>query len=85
MSHFGIKPVSGGSPPSDSSTKGARAVSAGVFAQEVARVLMFVALFSLNTRKVENVITKYVRRVKKVRDGENCRIRIIQPRWAIDE
>lgn len=53
-----MKPVSGGRPPNDRRTRGAKAVSAGAFAQEVARVLIFVALFSLNTRKVENVITK---------------------------
>lgn len=65
--------------------RGVRAVRAGVFAQEVASELMFVALLSLNTRKVENVMMKYVRRARRVRDGENCRIRIIHPRWAIEE
>ena len=80
-----MKPVSGGRPPKESRTRGAREVSAGVLAHEMARVLMLVALFSLNTRNVENVITRYVRRVKRVREGENCSTRIIQPRWAIDE
>lgn len=41
---------------------------------------MFVALLSLNTRKVENVIIKYVRRVSRVREGENCKTKIIHPR-----
>ena len=50
--------MSGGRPPSERSTKGVRAVSAGALVHEVARALMFVALFSLNTRKVENVIRK---------------------------
>lgn len=57
MSHFGIKPVSGGRPPRDSKIKGVREVSTGAFAQEVARVLMLVEVFSLNTRNIENVIT----------------------------
>jgi hypothetical protein len=60
--------------------RGVRAVSAGVFAQEVASELMFVALLSLNTRKVEKVMMKYVRRARSVREGANCRIKIIHPR-----
>lgn len=80
-----MKPVRGGSPPSERSTKGARDVRAGAFAQDVASELMFVALFSLKMRNIENVITKYVSKVSRVREGENCRTRIIQPRWAIDE
>lgn len=51
----------------------------------MARVLMLVDLLSLNTRNVEEVIIKYVRRAKSVRAGENCKIRIIQPRWAMEE
>ncbi len=85
ISHFGINPVSGGRPPRERRMRGVRAVSVGVFAQEVASVLMLVDLLILNTRNVENVITKYVRRVRRVREGENCRTRIIQPRWAIEE
>lgn len=46
---------------------------------------MVVALFNLKIRNVDAVIIKYVRRVRSVRVGENCRTRIIQPRWAIDE
>ena len=53
-----MNPVKGGRPPSERSTRGVREVSTGVFAQEMASVLMFVALLSLNTRKVENVMTK---------------------------
>lgn len=66
-----MNPVSGGRPPRDSRTKGAREVSAGAFAHEVARELMLVDLFSLNTRNVENVIIKYVIRAIRVREGEN--------------
>ena len=53
-----MKPVSGGRPPRESRTSGVSDVSAGAFVQEVASVLIFVALFSLNTRKVENVMMK---------------------------
>lgn len=80
-----MNPVKGGSPPSERRTRGVRQVRAGAFVQEVARALMLVALLSLKTRKVENVMTKYVKRVRKVREGENCNTRIIQPRCAMDE
>lgn len=85
ISHFGIKPVSGGRPPNDSKIRGVREVSAGILAQEMARVLILVDLLSLNTRNVENVMTRYVRRARRVREGENCRMRIIHPRWAMEE
>lgn len=58
MSHFGMKPVRGGRPPSDRRIRGVRAVRAGALAQDVARELMLVALFTLKTRKVENVMTR---------------------------
>lgn len=58
MSHFGIKPVRGGRPPSDRRMRGVRAVSVGVLAQERARVLMLVEVFSLKTRNVVVVITR---------------------------
>lgn len=80
-----MKPVSGGRPPRESKIRGVRAVSAGAFAQDVARELMLVEEFSLNTRNVENVIRRYVESVRRVREGENCRTRAIQPRWAIEE
>lgn len=53
-----MKPVSGGRPPRDSRIKGVMVVRAGAFAQEVARALMLVELFSLNTRKVEDVMAR---------------------------
>lgn len=53
-----MKPVRGGRPPSERRIRGVRAVRAGAFVQDVARVLMFVALLSLKTRNVENVIMK---------------------------
>lgn len=80
ISHLGAKPVSGGRPPKDSSIRGVRAVRIGVFAQEVARELTFVELFSLKTRNAENVIIKYVRRVIRASDGINWVTSIIHPR-----
>lgn len=85
ISHFGMNPERGGRPPKESRRRGVRAVSMGVLVQEVARALMLVALFSLNTRNVEKVIVRYIRRVSSVSAGENCSTRIIQPRWAIEE
>lgn len=80
MSHLGIKPVSGGRPPSERSTRGASEVRAGAFDQEVANELTLVDLFNLKIRNIEKVITKYVRRASSVREGENCNTKIIQPR-----
>lgn len=85
INHLGANPVNGGRPPRESSISGVRAVRTGVFAQEVARVLMFVELLSLKTRNVENVIIKYVRRVSRAREGMNWVTSIIHPRWAMDE
>jgi len=80
-----MKPVRGGRPPSERRTRGASDVRIGALVQEVASVLMLVDLLSLKTRKVENVIMKYVSNARRVREGENCRTKIIQPRCAIEE
>lgn len=80
ISHFGMKPVNGGRPPKDNKTSGVRAVSAGAFVQEVARVLMFVDSFNLKIRKIEKVMVMYVRRARRVSEGENWITKIIQPR-----
>lgn len=85
ISHFGMKPVNGGRPPRDRRRRGASAVSAGAFAQEEARVLIFVAAPSLNTRNVEVVIIMYDNKARRANEGENCMTRTIQPRWAIEE
>ena len=53
ISHFGINPVSGGRPPRESKTRGARAVRAGALAQEVERALIVVVFFSLKIVNVE--------------------------------
>lgn len=71
MSHLGIKPDNGGSPPSERRTKGATAARAGVLAQEVARPLTVVEVFILKMVNAEKVMARYMARVRKVRDGEN--------------
>lgn len=68
---MGIKPESGGRPPRERRIKGVIAVRAGAFAHEVAKELIFVDLFILNTMNVEKVMAKYRMSVRKVREGEN--------------
>lgn len=77
--------MSGGRPPRESRINGVREVRAGAFVHEIASILIVVALFNLKAMKVENVMTKYVRRARRVREGTNCTTSIIQPRWAIEE
>ena len=48
--------MSGGRPPRDNRIRGARAVRAGFFVQEVDRVGILVALEVLKVRKVEVVM-----------------------------
>lgn len=57
-----------------------RVVIIGALDQEIESELMFVALFSLKMRNVESVIIKYMSRVRRVREGLNCKTRIIHPR-----
>lgn len=80
MNHLGMKPVRGGRPPRDKKIRGARAIRAGAFVQEAARVLMVVVLLSLKTRNVEKVMAMYVSSVSSVREGAICSTRIIQPK-----
>lgn len=80
-----MNPVRGGNPPSDKRRRGVAAARAGVFDQDRARVFKVVALEILKTRKTEDVIRKYTRRVRRDKLGENCSTSTIQPRWAIDE
>lgn len=65
--------------------RGVRDVRAGALAQEVARALILVELLNLNTRNVERVMIRYVIRVISIKEGENCTIKIIHPRWAMEE
>lgn len=85
ISHFGMNPVRGGSPPRDSSVKAAVAVMTGVFGQFIARVLIFVASINLNVRNVADVMMIYISSVRVVSSGLNCAMAIIHPRCAIDE
>lgn len=85
MSHLGAKPVKGGRPPKERRIRGISAVRAGLFVQVVASELMLRAFFVLKDRKRVVVIRRYVSKVISVSDGLNCEIKIIQPRWAIDE
>lgn len=83
--HFGKNPVRGGRPPKERSIRGTREVSTGALVQDKVKELMFVDLLILKVRKVAAVITKYVIKARNVREGENCRTRTIQPRWAMEE
>lgn len=56
ISHFGMKPVSGGRPPRDSKVRAVMTVMVGIFVQFMANVLIFVACSSLNVRNVADVI-----------------------------
>lgn len=57
----------------------------GALAQEVAREGILVEERYLKIVKEEMVIMKYINRARSVREGSNWIIRIIHPRWAIDE
>ena len=52
---------------------------AGAFAQEMASILMFVALASFNVRNVAAVVVMYTNTARVVKEGENCNTRTIQP------
>ena len=54
--HFGMNPVSGGSPPRDSIVTIVSAVSTGAFVQLVASVLSFVAVTIFRAMKAEDVM-----------------------------
>lgn len=71
ISHFGRKPVIGGRPPSERRTRGVAAVSRGALAHDVDKALMFVALLFFKVKNAAVVITKYVRRARRVREGAN--------------
>lgn len=56
INHFGIKPVRGGRPPSDSRIRGSSAVVTGVTAQDVDRELIVVVFFRWKIRNEDDVI-----------------------------
>lgn len=79
ISHLGINPVIGGRPARERSTRGVRATSAGAFAQEMANILMLVALASFKVRNVAVAAAMYTKTARVVREGANCRTSTIQP------
>lgn len=58
ISHFDINPVNGGRPAKERRIAGTRLVIIGAWAQDVASLLMVVALLVLKAVNVEKVITK---------------------------
>lgn len=56
ISHFGIKPVKGGRPPSDNIIKMVIAAKIGFFGQVVVRVLIFVAESKIKVRNAADVM-----------------------------
>lgn len=85
INHFGINPVSGGSPPSESSTRAVVAVRAGFLDHATARVLILVVDEIFRVRKAADVIMIYVNSASRVSWGAYCKTIIIQPIWAIEE
>lgn len=69
ISHFGINPVSGGSPPSDSSARAVVAVRIGLFDQVVDNVLILVDINSFSVRKAVDVMIIYVPKAINVSCG----------------
>lgn len=57
ISHFGIKPVSGGRPPRERSIRVVVEAIRGAFDQVCASVLIFVVARSLNVRKAVDVMS----------------------------
>lgn len=69
INHFGMKPVSGGSPLKDSSVVSVMIVSRGDFVADEAMELILVVLNVLNKRNMEVVIKMYRIRLRRVRLG----------------
>ncbi len=69
ISHFGINPVNGGKPPSDSSSRAVVAVRVGLFDQVIVRVLIFVADDVFRVRNAADVMKIYVPRATRVSCG----------------
>lgn len=85
ISHLGINPERGGSPPRESRIRGVRAVRMGVFAQDVDKEFMLREWLILNTKNIDRVIMIYMIRAMSVSLGSKETISTIQPRWAIEE
>lgn len=85
INHFGINPVSGGRPPSDSNTRAVVIVRVGFLDHTIASVLIFVADEAFRARKAADVIKIYIIKARRVSWGAYCKIIIIQPMCAIEE
>lgn len=83
--HFGMNPVSGGSPPSDSRTRAVVDASTGLFDQVVASVLILVDNDIFRVRNAAEVIMMYVPSARRVSWGAYWITIIIHPMWAIEE
>lgn len=83
--HFGINPVSGGRPPSESRTRAVVDANTGLFDQVVASVLILVASDIFRVRNAAEVIIIYVPSAIRVSWGAYWITIIIHPMWAIEE
>lgn len=84
-SHLGINPDRGGRPPRESNRGVNMVAIEGDFVQEVARSFRLVQLKSFKVKNATEVIATYKKRLRRAREGANCIIKTIQPKWAIDE
>lgn len=85
ISHLGINPERGGRPPRDNKMRGVKAVRMGVLAQDVAKVFMSSELLIFSVRNIDVVMRIYMERASKVSLGLKETIKIIHPRWAMEE
>ncbi len=69
ISHFGMKPVSGGRPARDRSASIIVALSIGVFVHEMSIVESFRTLIWVNDKNMVVVISEYNAKVRIVRWG----------------
>lgn len=83
--HFGMNPVSGGRPPSESRTRAVVDVSTGLFDQVVVSVLIFVVSDIFRVRNAAEVMIIYVPSATRVSCGAYWITMIIHPMWAIEE
>lgn len=79
MSHLGMNPVRGGSPPRDNKTKAVVVTIIGLFDQAIVRVLILVADESFSVRNAADVMKIYVPRARRVSWGAYCKTITIQP------
>lgn len=85
ISHFGINPVNGGRPPSESRTRAVVDVRIGLFDQVVASVLILVVSDIFRVRNAAEVMIIYVPSAIRVSCGAYWITIIIHPMCAIEE